>query len=634
MKSLSSLLFLASIALAPAEIDFVHEVVPVLKKHCLECHGGAESKGGLSMNTRALFMEADVMELGSPEDSLLIEVLHEEDPDYRMPPPDEGKAELNKAEIEILERWVAEGAPWEDGITFTDDRYEPPLRPRRVELPEGPAGVNPLDLILGEHFKENGLEFPHPISDREFVRRLSLDFHGVVPTGQFSEKAISGSPFNRDELISTYLKNDQRYAEHWMVFWNDLLRNEYVGTGYIEGGRRQITEWLYKALLENKPYDRFVHELVSPSPKSRGFIKGIKWRGEVNASQTQDIQFSQNISQVFLGINMKCASCHDSFVDRWTLREAYSLAAIIAEQPLELTRCDKPTGEMAKPGWLFPELGNIDPEAPRDERLEQLAGLMTHPENGRMQRTIVNRLWAQLMGRGIVHPVDAMNTAPFNEDLLDYLANYLVDSGYDLKEVLRLIVSSRVYQGQADISREGSDYVFQGPIRKRLTAESFLDSVRTVTNVWPTPPASSFDKGSIRNGQLNAVMKAHNLKEWDDRPVRTVFGKRDQLQATLGRPNREQVVTSRPNLITTLEAISLANGPELSKLLQQAGKKSRSMKQDRAFVDQMFRRSLTRKPTPRELSVALEIVASGKGTSGREDLLWMLFMMPEFHFNN
>lgn len=156
--------------------------------------------------------------------------------------------------------------------------------------------------------------------------------------------------------------------------------------------------------MTNKPYDQFARELLSPTPESEGFIYGIKWRGGVNASQVREVQFSQSISQVFLGINMKCASCHDSFIDRWKLDEAYGLAAIYSEQPLEINRCDKPTGRMAQAAWIFPELGSVDAKAPQPERLKQLAGLMTHPDNGRFTRTIVNRLWHRLMGRGIVHP--------------------------------------------------------------------------------------------------------------------------------------------------------------------------------------------------------------------------------------
>ena len=133
-----------------------------------------------------------------------------------------------------------------------------------------------------------------------------------------------------------------------------------------------------------------------------------------------EVQFAQSVAQSFLGINLKCASCHDSFIDRWKLDQAYGLAAVYATRPLEIARCDKPTGLMATAGWLFPELGKIDPQATQPERLKQLAALMTHPQNGRFQRTLANRLWHRLMGRGIVHPVDAMQTV--DGDLATVLA--------------------------------------------------------------------------------------------------------------------------------------------------------------------------------------------------------------------
>ncbi len=125
------------------------------------------------------------------------------------------------------------------------------------------------------------------------------------------------------------------------------MRNDYVGTGYIDGGRRPISRWLITALRGNKPYDAFVRELVAPSVESEGFANGIIWRGRVNASQIRELQFSQNVGQVFLGINLKCASCHDSFIDDWKLEDAYGLAAVVADAPLEIHRCDMPTGRTA-----------------------------------------------------------------------------------------------------------------------------------------------------------------------------------------------------------------------------------------------------------------------------------------------
>lgn len=626
--------FLSTLLPLGAQVDFAHEVVPLLEKHCVECHGGEESKGGLSMNTRALVLEADVLEPGHPDKSLLIEVLTAEDPDDRMPPPGKKKAPLNAAEIDVLKRWIAADVPWEEGFTFAKERYEPPLKPRKVKLPPGPAGANPIDLIVAEFFKGKEIKFQGAADDATFLRRVSEDLVGLPPSPDLLAMLSPGKPLDRAAVVDRLLADGQGYAEHWMTFWNDLLRNDYGGTGFITGGRQQVTPWLYPALLKNKPYNQFVSELVAPTKESRGFIDGIVWRGTVNASQTPQIQFSQNVSQVFLGINMKCASCHDSFIDRWTLKEAYGLAAIYSEKPLELERCDKPTGEMAVASWLFPELGQIDASKPRDERLKQLAALMTHPENGRMQRTIVNRLWAQLMGRGIVHPVDAMNTEPWSEDLLDLLANHLVDSGYDLKSVLRLIATSRIYQSEADVREdENAAYVFRGPVRKRMTAEQFLDSIRAVTGVWPKADEAAFKKGGA-GGQLAVVMEAHGLGKWDDRPIRTAFGKRDSLQAALGRPNRDQVVTSRPDTVTTLEAINLANGPELAALISEGAAKLSAGKDPAQLARSVFLASLSRQPTTTEMDVAKELLGSAPAAVQVEDFLWSVFMLPEFHYIN
>jgi hypothetical protein len=633
-KSVFFLSIASSLLPLKAEIDFAHEVVPLINKHCIECHTGAKAKGGLSMDTRALLLEADVIELGKPDKSLMIEVVMSDDPDEKMPPPEKKKAALNDKEIDVLKRWITAGVPWTEGFTFAKERYEPPLKPRTVKLPKGPTGANPIDLIVAEHFKKKGRKFPEPADNATFLRRVSADLNGLPPGADMLAK-ISAADFNKSKTVDELLANKEAYAVHWMTFWNDLLRNEYAGTGFITGGRKQVTAWLYPSLLENKPYNQFVSELVSPDANSAGFINGIEWRGEVNASQTLAVQFSQNVSQVFLGINMKCASCHDSFVDRWTLKEAYGLAAIYSDKPLELTRCDKPTGEKAVAAWLYPELGQIDPSKPKPERLKQLASLITHPENGRMQRTLVNRLWNQMMGRGIVHPVDAMNTEPWNEDLLDLLANYLVESNYDMKAVIRLIATSKIYQARADVlDDETKPFVFNGPVRKRMTAEQFIDSARTVVGVWPKPDKDAFNGGNGQGGQLNVVMKTHGLEKWDDRPIRTALVQRDSLQAVLGRPNREQVVTSRPDQLTTLEAINLANGPELAGLIREGAQKIGKVTDPKSTITQVYATSLSRKPTTREMEVALSMLGTDPQPEQVEDFLWSIFMLPEFFYIN
>ncbi len=198
--------------------------------------------------------------------------------------------------------------------------------------------------------------------------------------------------------------------------------------------------------------------------------------------------------QAWAGVRMN--DCHDSFIDRWTLSEAYNLAAIYSDRPLELNRCDKPTGKMATPKWIFPEIGDVNPKAPKAERLKQLAALMTHAENGRFTRTVVNRLWHRLMGRGIVHPVDAMHTQPWNEDLLDYLAVRFAADGYDLRKFIRFVMTSEAYQSRSAVlkTKPGEDYVYAGPIAKRMTAEQLIDAVWQITGTNPAKPSGQVDR--------------------------------------------------------------------------------------------------------------------------------------------
>ena len=465
---------------------------------------------------------------------------------------------------------------------------------------------------------------PEPLDDAAFARRVFLDVIGLLPPPRELEAFVNDpAPDKRARLVRRLLDDRRAYADHWLTFWNDLLRNDYAGTGYIDGGRKQITGWLYRSLLDNKPYDQFVRELISPTPESEGFIKGIKWRGRVNASQVREIQFSQNVSQVFFGINMKCASCHDSFIDRWKLDDAYGLAAVIAEEPLEIARCDKPTGKTAVPKFLWPELGTIDAAQPREKRLERLAGLVTHPDNGRFPRTIVNRIWQRLMGRGIVHPVDVMANEPWSEDLLDYLATYLVDHGYDLKALIEHIVDSRAYQSSPAVASEGDSadgYVFRGPAVKRMTAEQFLDAVWLVTGTAPAKADATVQP------PCEATAPEHRF-------VRAALVKSDELMRSLGRPNREQVVTTRSDVLTTLEALDLSNGQVFDDILARGAAdllKAKPTATADELADTIYLRALGRRPTAGELAAARELVGSPPTPEGLADLLWVVFMLPEF----
>ncbi|MEZ6065044.1 MAG: DUF1549 domain-containing protein [Planctomycetaceae bacterium] len=371
-----------------------------------------------------------------------------------------------------------------------------------------------MDARLAARVAEAGDQVPATVSDATYIRRASCDLIGLPPSAEdVAAFAADTSPDKRERLVDRLLADREAYAVHWLTFWSDALRNAYRGTGFIDNGRQQITGWLFQSLYDNKPYDQFAHELISPVEGSGGFTRGIKWRGVVNESQRPEIQAAQNVAQVFLATNIKCASCHDSFVNDWKLTDAYRLASVFAEQPLEIHHCDKPTGELSTVGYIDPNAGEIDATLSRDGRMRQLAELVTSRENQRFARTIVNRLWSQLMGRGIVEPLDNLDGGAFDDELLDRLAADLIAHDFDLKRTLRVIAVSQAYQWPADLSpREATDkaeqYVCRGPLVKRMSAEQFVDAVGQLTSVWPRPQGVDFTPdGRQQGGQLGVVAK-------------------------------------------------------------------------------------------------------------------------------
>ncbi len=371
--------------------------------------------------------------------------------------------------------------------------WHPLLGPRRVALPPADAksGISePVDRLVSVYYAAHKIPPVVPVDDRTFARRVTLDLIGTLPSDrELREFLADKAPDKRRQFAARLLKDDVRYAEHWLSFWNDMLRNDYIGTGYIDGGRAQITDWLYAALETNMPYNRFVSELVDPKPESAGFVKGIVWRGVVNASQTPEMQAAQNISQVFLGINLKCASCHNSFISSWKLADAYGMAGIYIGKPMEMVRCDKPTGQTAPVKFLYPELGGIDSSAPAPMQRTQLAALLTNPGNGRLSRVLVNRIWTKLMGRGLVEPNDDMDRKPWSPDLLDWLSDDFARNGYDIRRLMLQITTSQAYQRPVmSLKTERTpNFVFTGPAVKRMSAEQYSDAVSTLTGQWRQP---------------------------------------------------------------------------------------------------------------------------------------------------
>jgi mono/diheme cytochrome c family protein len=477
-------------------VHFATEVKPIFDASCIKCHGRGRAKGGFRLDSRETVLKGGedgvAVIPGKSAQSYLIELVSGLDPDNVMP---QKGSKLTREQVGILRAWIDQGLPWDEGVSFGR------LPPRNLNapvpvLPAGPAAFesfNAIDLLLKPYYVAHHVTPGELISDRVFTRRVYLDVVGLLPsTAELEEFVTSDRPDKRERLVWRLLADNRRYAEHWLTFWNDLLRNDYKGTGYIDDGRKQITDWLYSALANNLPFDQFVAQLVNPTPESEGFAKGIVWRGVVNASQTPQMQAAQNISQVFMGVNLKCASCHDSFINDWMLSDAYGLASVYADHELEMVRCDKPTGQVAAMKFLYPELGSIDPRASKSERMKRLAEIITEKQNGRLSRTVVNRLWARFMGRGLVEPLDDMEQPSWNTELLDWLAADLVDNGYNLKKTMARILTSQAYQLASVPATEQADkdFVFHGPLVRRLSAEQFQDALSKITGVWHGLPAN------------------------------------------------------------------------------------------------------------------------------------------------
>ena len=535
-----------------------------------------------------------------------------------------------------------------------------------------PATGNPVDAFLAAWWKKNGVTPPPLCDDRTYLRRASLDLNGLLPNERELDAFLADRrPDKRERLVGELLANRQAYAEHWMTFWNDLLRNDELQL--IEVNRRTITPWLLQSLLDNKPYDEFTAELIGPAINGPvGFIQGVEWKFATSASETPPMQAARSVAQVFQGVNLKCASCHDSFTGPRKLDEAWNMAACFSEKPLEPQRCDKPTGRTATPKFLFAEVGDVPADLPMEMRREAVAMLVTRPRNPRFAKVIVNRLFRQLFGQGIVETVDDLDgQTGFCPELLDYLAFDLMKHDYDLKRTLRLLATSKAYQsvavhgsvanktrdegesliapprakvtqgdspilapqdnitvgsqksGQSPAPQKLGQSPFAGPRRKRMTAEQFADALATVTGYWPKPEL------------VPAEQAAEAPRAWRHRTP-------DALATALGRPSRDVINSLRPEAATVLQSLELINGEVLQERLTKGAERLLAGPLGREpdinkVVNTICRRAYSRDATPAEIEQGRMLLGTpqdgpAKRRAGWEDFLWLIVVRGEFQY--
>jgi hypothetical protein len=561
--------WLAAVGLAAApparqpRVDYHTQIEPIVKRACLECHSQDKRRGGLSLASYADALDGGrdgaVVRPGNGSGSAIIQRLTGAlDPQM---PKDEDP--LPKAEIALIQAWIDQGARETPDGPPAPPPWDAPMELQRPPLPTivWRDWTSSIDRTVARYLADHHAAEPREVDDALYARRAYQDIWGLPPAPDALQAFLSDrSPRKRETLAARLLADNNGYAEHWISFWNDLLRNE-DGVSYFSetAGRKSITDWLFRALQTNLPYDRFVRALLDPAHPGdpEGFLIGVNWRGETSAAVTPWMQASQNTAQVFLGVNLKCNACHDSFVSRWKLKDAYSLAAYFSPQPtLQLYRCDIAQNRFAEPAFIFPELAHTPASGSIADRRAAAAAAFTDPRNGRFARTLVNRVWQRLLGHGIVANPDEMDGRPWSPELLDTLAADFVEHGYDMKRLIADIVTSRAYQ-MPSVPRRGEPpargYVFVGPEIRRLTAEQFSDAIGAITGEWNTYAGKPATPGGVY------------AREW--RVASSSFTR------ALGRPVRDQVTSTRPSEASPLQALELVNGEVYTRRLSNAAQR-------------------------------------------------------------
>lgn len=493
---------------------------------------------------------------------------------------------------------------------------------------------NFIDEHVWNKLQRLGITPSEPASDSTFVRRVYLDLIGRLPTPLEVRTFLDDAGKDKRVRLVDALLERPEYADFWANKWADLLRpNPYrVGIKAVYN----LDAWLRDAFRRNKPYDQFVREILTAQGSTfrDGPVTIFRDRRDPDEIVTM-------VSQLFLGIRLECAKCHQHPSEVYGQNDFYSLAAYFGRLGRKGTGLSPPisgseeilfpaasgqvkhptTGQVLPPRPLFGKAGSTDGEG--DPR-KALADWICSDENPYFARVQVNRIWADLMGRGLVEPVDdlrATNPAT-NGPLLDALAAEFRKQQYDLKKLLRTIATSYVY-GLNSLAndRNGNDTRNHARhYRQRLRAEVLLDALCDVTAV-----AENFD---------GMPPGSRAMENWTVR-LRSLF------LDSFGRPDPNQdPPCERTSETTVVQALHLMNAPQLhAKVTSDTGRcatLAASSRTPREIVEEVYLLTYARLPQPEELKVALSLYADPKRSrrQATEDLVWALVNTAEFLFKD
>jgi hypothetical protein len=634
-----------------APVSFQKVIRPLLEDRCAMCHSADAKTSGFEVTSVAALLKGGdkagaAVIPDKPDASPLVEYLTGK----RQPRMPRELPALSAAEIGVIRNWIAEGAkddspadtksaaagsrPLSDSekllnqALFSANAEQLMILRRNLRLkylpkpaePPTTGDANPIDRFI--QAKWQGKQKPELSSDAEFLRRVYLDVIGVIPTIQEAQTFLADrTPAKREKLIDALLARDADYAANWTPFWEEAIASTDTGVvgGIVRHGNYQ--EWIYNSFLINKPYDVMAAELIDPFMPNYQKPVPEKMNGDysvypsfvLNSDHIETIQTAANTAQVFLGTGMKCASCHNHFLNgEWPQTRFLAFASLFAAKDLEVIRCEAHSGKFVTAAFPF-RLPDVPDDVPADvpSRLHRLAQLLTDPMDDRFSKTIVNRLWKRYLGLGLFEPVDdyRADRPASHPELLDWLAYDFMQHGYDLKHTIRLILTSRTYQlkydpaieDHFDIGKPSTPRYFRSPSLRRLTAEELLDSI-----------------------QVAALQKLNPTERLYKQPSST------DLTRALGRPAaRNEVSTGRPEDVAVVQALELLNGQEFHDRVYNA-----QILKESPTVERLYWAVFSRPPTAAEIQASEEFLKNNPGSEGLGDMLWAMFSSPGFAYVN
>ncbi|MEO6725618.1 MAG: DUF1553 domain-containing protein [Blastocatellia bacterium] len=472
--------------------------------------------------------------------------------------------------------------------------------------------------------------------DREFIRRAFLDATGTLPAPQEVESFLAdGTPNKRTKLIDSLLARDE-FTDYWTNRWSDVLlvSSDKIGSTAMWS----FHNWIRDGVAANMPWDKMVREIVTASGNT---LENGAANYYVMHKDVTDL--TENASMAFLGMSITCARCHNHPLEKWTQKQYFQMANLFARVGLkngvragDVQVYSNPAGEVN-----HPRLGKPLPPAPLDgealgfdstkDRRQHLADWLTSPSNPYFAKAVVNRVWKNFMGRGLVEAVDDMRATnpPSNDELLAALTKDFTDHGFDLKHLIRTVMNSAAYQrsSKANEANKQDERFYSRYVIKRLPAEALLDAVSQVTGVptdFPGYPAG------MRAMQLpDARVNSYFL---------TIFGKPPRFATC------ECERTSEPSVTQALHVI---NGDTINQKLRAPGGLVDSFLKlgvtDEVLINHLYLSALSRQPSKDEINRLLAVMNDNKQAAkdsrdarrqAIEDLAWAVLTSKEFLFNH